>query len=73
MIKREYELEVPIVTTESVSFFSNTIFIDNLVYNLTEKRMYTLDDMCKQASLSFLYKKSQGEEIYALKHCCTHF
>jgi hypothetical protein len=72
VVKREYELETPIDAVSSASFFCNSLFLDNWVYNLTEKRMYVLDDACPRASLLFVYRKSQAEEVYALKQCCNH-
>lgn len=59
MVKREYELSAEVGQLRQVSYFSNTIFMDHLAYNLTERKLYKLG-VGDNSSMSFIYKKSQS-------------
>lgn len=59
IVKREYELGTELGPLKQVSYFSNTIFMDGLVYNLTERKLYKLG-VGDNSSINFIYKKSQS-------------
>ena len=69
-IKREYDLKANMASISRASYFSNTLFLDEKVFNMTERKLYDHEDNSSLTSYEFISKRNEHDRDYCLSRIC---